>query len=78
MDIGEADIVKVIRKNPVAYINQFEFIKLMEKRAVDSMRMAIAKEKAHKEEPKIKILTENEYRFLHNKDANTLYIVREN
>lgn len=33
---------------------------------------------AHKNDPKIKILTENEYRFLHNRDANTLYIVREN
>lgn len=33
---------------------------------------------AHKDDPKIKILTENEYRFLHNRDANTLYIVREN
>ena len=32
----------------------------------------------HKNDPKIKILTENEYRFLHNRDANTLYIVREN
>ena len=32
----------------------------------------------HKNDPKIQILTENEYRFLHNRDANTLYIVREN
>ena len=78
LDIGEAEIVKLIRENPIAYIPQDDFIKLMEDRARDSMSMAIAKEKAHKEEPKIKILTENEYRFLHNKDANTLYIVREN
>ena len=78
LDIGESDIVKLIRENPIAYIPQDDFIKLMKDIARDSMEMAIAKEKAHKEEPKIKILTENEYRFLHNKDANTLYIVREN
>lgn len=76
LDIGEGDIVKIIKKNPVAYINQFEFIKLMEERARDSMRMAIAKEKAHKEEPKIKIVTPNEYK-INSKDPDTLYIVKE-
>ena len=76
LEIGEGDIVKLIRKNPIAYIPQDDFIKLMKDRARDSMEMAIAKEKAHKNDPKIKIVTPNEYK-INSKDPDTLYIVKE-